>query len=169
MWKRPFATQYSQNSITPILYGRVVIISGLEKGITAFKILKQNGRWVTENVWENTDVALYMANGVIVNDTFVGLSHRRSGQFFAIDAKTGRTIWTSAPRQATNAAISRAGDLLFILKEDAELLIARSGPRGLETVKTYSVADSATWSAPAVSGRRLFVKDTASLTLWTID
>ena len=70
---------------------------------------------------------------------------------------------------ATNAAISRAGDLLFILKEDAELLIARSGARGLETVKTYSVADSATWSAPAVSGRRLFVKDVGTLTLWTMD
>jgi outer membrane protein assembly factor BamB len=169
LWKRAFATQYSQNAITPILYGQTVIVSGLEKGVTAFKILKQNGRWATENVWENADVALYMTNGVIVQDTFVGLSHKRSGQFFALDAKTGRTIWTSAPRQATNAAISRAGDLLFILKEDAELLIARSGPRGLETVKTYSVADSATWSTPAVSGRRLFVKDVASLTLWTMD
>ena len=75
----------------------------------------------------------------------------------------------SAPRQATNAAISRAGDLLFILKDDAELLIARSGAKGLETVKTYAVADSATWSAPAVSARRLFVIDIASLTLWTMD
>src|SRR5207249_1264491 len=113
----------------------------------------------TENVWENTDVSLYMTNGVIVHDTFVGLSHRKSGQFFALDAKTGRTIWTSAARQATNAAISRAGDLLFILKDDAELMVARSGPTRLETVKTYAVADSATWSAPAVSGHRLFVKD----------
>jgi outer membrane protein assembly factor BamB len=169
LWKRPFSTQYSQNAITPVLYGQVLIVSGLEKGVTAFKVLRKDGRWATENVWENTEVALYMANGVIVHDTFVGLSHRKSGQFFALDAKTGRTIWTGAPRQATNAAISRAGDLLFILKDDAELLVARSGPKGLDIVKTYPVADSATWSAPAVSGRRLFVKDVSSLTLWTID
>jgi len=58
---------------------------------------------------------------------------------------------------------------LFILKDDAELLVARSGPAGLETVKSYTVADSATWSAPAVSGHRLFVKDVSSLTLWTLD
>jgi outer membrane protein assembly factor BamB len=169
LWKRPFATQYSQNAITPVLYGQLVIVSGLEKGVIAFKVLRKDGRWTTENVWENTEVALYMANGVIVHDTFVGLSHKKSGQFFALDARTGRTIWTSAPRQATNAAISRAGDLLFILKEDAELLVARSGPRGFEPVKTYSVADSATWSAPAVSGHRLFVKDVGALTLWTMD
>jgi hypothetical protein len=52
-----------------------------------------------------------------------GLSHRNSGQFFALDAKTGKTIWTSPPRQASNAAILFAGDVLFMLKDDGELLI----------------------------------------------
>jgi len=169
LWKRRFETNYTQNCITPLLYGQTVIVSGLDKGVTAFKLVKANGQWNPVDVWENTEVSLYMTNGVIVHDTFVALSHKNSGQFFALDARTGKTVWKSAPRQATNAAISRAGDLLFILKEDAELLIARSGARGLETVKTYSVADSATWSAPAVSGRRLFVKDVGTLTLWTMD
>ena len=169
LWKRRFETNYTQNCITPVLYGQTVIVSGLDKGVTAFKLVKANGQWSPVDVWENTEVSMYMANGVIVHDTFVALSHKNSGQFFALDARTGKTVWKSAPRQAANAAISRAGDLLFILKDDAELLIARSGANGLETVKTYSVADSATWSAPAVSGRRLFVKDVASLTVWTMD
>jgi len=169
LWKRRFETNYTQNCITPVLYGQTVIVSGLDKGVTAFKLVKANGQWSPVDVWENTEVSMYMANGVIVHDTFVALSHKNSGQFFALDARTGKTVWKSAPRQAANAAISRAGDLLFILKDDAELLIARSGANGLETVKTYSVADSATWSAPAVSGRRLFVKDVASLTLWAMD
>jgi outer membrane protein assembly factor BamB len=169
LWKRRFETNYTQNCITPVLYGETVIVSGLDKGVTAFKLVKANGQWNPVDIWENTEVSMYMTNGVIVHDTFVALSHKNSGQFFALDARTGKTIWKSAPRQATNAAISRAGDVLFILKDDAELLIARSGAKGLETVKMYAVADSATWSAPAVSGRRLFVKDVASLTLWTID
>jgi outer membrane protein assembly factor BamB len=169
LWQRRFQTNYTQNCITPVLYGQIVIVSGLDKGVTAFKLVKANGQWSPVDVWENTEVSLYMTNGVIVHDTFVALSHKNSGQFFALDARTGKTVWKSAPRQATNAAISRAGDLLFILKEDGELLIARSGAGGLETVKTYSVADSATWSAPAVSGRRLFVKDVASLALWTMN
>jgi outer membrane protein assembly factor BamB len=169
LWERRFETNYTQNCITPVLYGQTVIVSGLDKGVTAFKLVKANGQWNPVDVWENTEVSMYMTNGVIVHDTFVALSHKNSGQFFALDARTGKTVWKSAPRQATNAAISRAGDLLFILKDDAELLIARSGAKGLETVKTYAVADSATWSAPAVSGRRLFVKDVGTLTLWTMD
>jgi outer membrane protein assembly factor BamB len=169
LWKRPFSTRSTQNTITPILYHDTVIVSGLDKGVTAFKIVKKNGGWDTENVWENTEVSLYMANAVVVNDTLVGLSHKNSGQFFGLDAKSGRTAWTSAPRQATNAAILRAGDLLFVLKEDAELIVTRVGPKGFETVRTYTVADSATWALPAISGNRLFVKDVASLALWTVN
>jgi outer membrane protein assembly factor BamB len=169
LWKRRFETNYTQNCITPLLYGQTVIVSGLDKGVTAFKVLKKNGQWDTENVWENTDVSMYMTNGVIVRDTLVALSHKNSGQFFALDARTGKTVWKSAPRQATNAAIVRAGDLLFVLKDDAELLVTRSGPKGLETARTYTVADSATWAEPVVSGNRVFVKDVATLALWTVN
>jgi outer membrane protein assembly factor BamB len=129
LWKRPFSTPHTQNAITPILYNQTVIVSGLDKGVAAFRIVKKNGGWDTENVWENSDVSLYMTNGVIVNGTLVGLSHKNSGQFFGLDAVTGKTAWTSAPRQATNAAITRAGDLLFVLKDDAELIVTRVGPR----------------------------------------
>jgi outer membrane protein assembly factor BamB len=169
LWTRPFKTRSTQNCITPLLSGQTLVVSGLDKGVTAFKVLKVNGQWSTENVWENTDVAMYMTNGVIVHDTLVALSHKNSGQFFSLDLKTGKTVWTSAPRQATNAAIVRAGELLFVLKDDAELLITRSGPHGFETSRTYTVADSATWAEPVVSGNRVFVKDVATLTLWTVN
>jgi outer membrane protein assembly factor BamB len=167
LWKRPFSTSFTQNAITPVLYHDTVIVSGLEKPVTAFRIVKKNGGWETQNVWENAGVAMYMANAVVINDTLVGLSHKNSGQFFGLDARTGKTVWTSAPRQATNAAILRAGDLLFVLKDDADLIVTRVGPRGFEPVRTYTVADSATWALPAISGNRLFVKDVASLALWT--
>ena len=143
------------------------IVSGLEKGVTAFKVMKRDGQWTTDNVWDNQDVSLYMTNGVIVRDMLVGMSHRNSGQFFALDAKTGKTLWTSAPRQATNAAIVRAGDVVFLLKDDAELIVAKPSASGLDPVKRYTVADSATWAAPTVAGNRMFVKDTSALALWT--
>jgi outer membrane protein assembly factor BamB len=169
LWKRPFSTSYSQNAITPILYRQTVIVSGLDKGVAAIRIVKKNSGWDTEPVWENNDVAMYMSNGVVVGDTLVSLSHKNSGQFFGLDASTGKTLWKSAPRQATNAEITRAGDLLFVLKDDAELVVTRIGPKGFEPVRTYTVADSATWAQPSISGGRIFVKDVASLALWTLN
>jgi outer membrane protein assembly factor BamB len=167
LWQRPYSTEYDQNVITPILYGDTVVVSGLEKGVTAFKPIKRGAQWTTENVWETREVGLYMTNGVIVRDRVFGLSHRNSGQFFALDAKTGKTIWTSPPRQASNAAILFAGDVLFMLKDDGELLIADATAASFAPVKRYTVADSATWAQPTIAGNRMFVKDTASLALWT--
>jgi outer membrane protein assembly factor BamB len=167
LWKRPLSTNYTQNVITPILYGDLVIVSGLEQPITAFRIVKRGDQWTTENVWQNADFPLYMTNGVIVGDALFGMTHKNSGQFFAVDAKTGRTLWKSAPRQATNAAIVHAGDVLLMLKDDGELIVAKASTSGFEPMKRYTVADSATWAQPTVSGNRMFVKDTSALTLWT--
>src|SRR5207249_8368501 len=132
-----------------------------------FRIVRRGSQWTTEDVWNNQDVALYMTNAVVVRDMLVGMSHKNSGQFFALDANTGKTLWTSAPRQATNAAISRAGDVVFLLKDDAELIVAKPSASGLDPAKRYTVADSATWAAPTVAGNRMFVKDTSALALWT--
>jgi outer membrane protein assembly factor BamB len=167
LWKRPFTTSFSQNAITPMMYGDTVIVSGLEKAVTAFRVVKRDNQWTTENVWENQEVSLYMANGVIVRDMVVGMSHRKSGQFFALDARSGKTLWTSPPRQATNAAISYAGDVLFLLKDDGELIVAKASASAFEPVKRYTVADSATWAAPTIAGNRIFIKDASSLMLYT--
>ncbi|HYU80797.1 MAG TPA: PQQ-binding-like beta-propeller repeat protein [Vicinamibacterales bacterium] len=169
LWKRPFNTRSTQNTITPIVYGDTLIVSGLEKPITAFRILKQGKQWTTENVWENSDVSLYMSNAVLVRDALCGMSNRNSGQFFCLDAKSGKTLWTSEPRQATNAAVVRAGDVWFALQDDGELIVLRGTASAFEPVKRYTVADSATWAQPVIAGNRIYVKDVADLTLWAIE
>ena len=97
------------------------------------------------------------------------MSHTNSGQFFALDAATGETLWSTAGREATNTAIVKAGNLLFLLNDDAELMVARASRAGFEPFRRYTVADSATWAQPAISGSRLFVKDVSTLALWTLD
>ena len=43
----------------------------------------------------------------------------------------------------------------------AELIVARASRVAFEPLKRYTVADGATWAQPAISGERIFVKDTA--------
>ena len=169
LWKRSYSVPYTQNDITPIFYNQTLIISGLEQPVVALRIVRRDGRWTTETAWENKGVSLSMANAVVARDTMFGMSARNSGQFFALDAKTGKTLWTSPPRQGTNAAIIRGGDVLFILKDDGQLIVARANPAGYQPIRTYSVADSATWAQPTISGDRLFVKDVSSLTMWAMN
>ena len=110
-----------------------------------------------------------MTNGVAIDGVLFGLSHLNSGQYFGLDLDTGQVLWTSDPRQAENAAIVRAGDTIFSLEDDAELVVVRNSRTGFEPFERYEVANSPTWAAPALSRNRLFVKDVASLTLWTFD
>ena len=170
LWDRPYKTQSTQNTITPIVYEQNVIVSGLNNPVVAFRVIAGVGSgWKTEDVWSNPDVPLYMTNGVIINDMLIGLTHKNSGQFFGIDAKTGKTLWTSNPRQATNAAIVRAGNRVFALKDDAELLILSNSRTAFEPLKRYTVAGSATWAQPVITGNRIYVKDLDSLTLFTLE
>ena len=110
-------------------------------------------------MWTNNDVTMDMSTGVLIGNSLFGFSPRNSGQFFAIDANTGQTLWLSEPRQGDNAAVVRAGDLWFALETDAELVVARANPKQFEILKRYTVADSATWAQPVLSGQRVFVKD----------
>jgi outer membrane protein assembly factor BamB len=129
LWRRPFSTEYTQNIITPILVGQTLIVSGYQKPTSALRIVRKGDQWTTEEVWENAAAPLYMADAVVASDKLFVLSHRNSGQYMLVEVKTGKTVWTGTPRQANNAAIVRAGDLIFSLEEDAELMVGRVGRR----------------------------------------
>jgi outer membrane protein assembly factor BamB len=166
-WEHPWKSPYVP-AITPVLYRETVIVSGQYRGVTALRPVRRKDKWVVEVAWETPEVSMFLSNPVVIGDTLFGMSHLNSGQFFALDVSTGRVLWLDRPRQATNSALVKADDLLFFLNDDAELIIARSSRTGFEPFKRYSVADSATWAQPAISGTRMFIKDVLSLALWSL-
>jgi outer membrane protein assembly factor BamB len=168
LWKHPWPSPFVQ-AITPVFYRETIIVSGHNRGVMALKPIRREGTWAVDVVWETKEVSMFLSNPVVIGDTMFGLSHRNSGQFFAIDAPTGHVLWLDRPRQATNTALVKADDLLFFLNDDAELIVARSSRTGFEPFKHYTVADSATWAQPAISGTRIFIKDLSSLALWSLD
>jgi outer membrane protein assembly factor BamB len=169
LWRVPFEARSITNSITPLVYGETVIVSGQGKPLTAFTIAKRGDRWTADLTWENPQLQMSFSNPVLVKDAVFSLSPLNSGQFFWADAKTGTTLWRSAPRQAGNASIVKSAEFLFVLTDDGVLKIARSTPGEFEPLKSYTVADSATWAAPVISGNRVFVKDISTIALWTFD
>lgn len=168
LWEFPW-TGGRSGGIMPIPYRDQLIVSALTAGVVAITPRYRDGKWVVEKAWETAAVEMYISHPVLVGDTLFGFSRRASGQLFALDARDGQVLWLGEPRFATNVALAKAGNLLFVLKDDAELIVARASSSAFEPVKTYEVADSATWAQPVLSGRRLFVKDVSTLILWTFD
>jgi outer membrane protein assembly factor BamB len=168
LWEYPWRSRSTPSAITPILYDALLIVSSEGMGVTALKPARRGGRWVVDVAWATRDVSLFLSNPVVVGDTLFGLSEKARGQFFALDAKSGTVLWLGPPRQASNTAVVKAGRILFLLDDDGELIVAKSSRTGFEPLTRYTVADSATWAQPAVSGDRIFVKDSTSLSLWTL-
>jgi outer membrane protein assembly factor BamB len=167
LWRYPW--EGGGGSTTPVQHGDTIIVSALDKGVTALRPTMRAGQWIVERRWEAQDVSMYVSNPVVIADTLFGLSHRARGQFFALDATTGAVLWLGQPREAENTAFVKTDALLFLLNDDAEFIVAKPSRSGFEPIVRYTVADSATWAQPTISGNRIFVKDVTSLSLWTFD
>jgi outer membrane protein assembly factor BamB len=166
LWKIPFNTEYVQNIPTLALYHDLLIFSGLSKGIMAVRATEKGGTWLAENVWRNSDLSMYMSSPVVQGDLLFGFSHYKKGEFFCADARTGTTQWTSPPRQGDNAAVLIAGEYLLLLKDDAELIVAKASGKSFEPLRQYTVADSPTWAHPLVLRNGVVIKDATTLALW---
>jgi outer membrane protein assembly factor BamB len=169
LWRIPFSTPYEQNIVTPALYHDTLLFSGLGNGVMGVRVLKRGSEWVTETIWQNKDVGMYMSSPVVSGDLMFGLSNLKHGQFFCLDARNGATLWTSEGRQADNAAVIDGGSVLFLLTNDAELIVARKTVKGFEPLRKYSVADSPTWAHPVVLNNGILIKDLSTLALWGTD
>ena len=96
-----------------------------------------------------------------------GFSNRSGGTFFCVDSESGKTLWTSDPKQGDNAVILISGELLLLLKDNAELIVARASGNGFEPLHRYEVAASATYANPLVRPRGIVVKDNTNLSYLT--
>jgi outer membrane protein assembly factor BamB len=167
LWRIPFTTEYDQNTITPIVFGDLVIYSGINKAATAVRPSQSAGKWETPEVWQNADVPMYMSTAVESGGYLYGLTHRSRGQFFCVDARTGKTMWTTKGREGENAAFMTAGALLMAITTEGELVVMRANPKQFDLIKRYTVADSPVWAHPAPAGSGIVVKDEQSLAYWT--
>ena len=174
LWMLPAKSEYDTNSVTAVAYKDLVIFAREAQGLTAIRILKKGAELRPEEVWSNRDVELYLNTPVVQGNTLVGLSVRQKGQFFGIDADTGKTVWQGAGRMGENAAIlNLGGKALLLLTNDANLIVlpgdaTGSAAKGYAPVAQYTVAKSPTWAHPVLLGRQLLIKDEQTLASFEI-
>ena len=169
LWEQALVSPNFTNSITPVRFGDTVIAWGHGGPMTAFAVTRAGTQWAIRPAWEAPDLPGRMSNSVLDGKVMYGLTSRNMGQYYVMDPMSGKTLWSSEPRQAAQAALVRAGNLLFSLENDGELVVFRTSAAGLEELRRYKVADAETWAQPAISGNRIFVKDVSTLTLWTLN
>jgi len=168
LWQIPAATQRrSYNSATPIIDGQTVIYTGQGKGTRAVKIEKQGDGFATKELWSNEELGTGFNTPVLKDGLLFGLSPR--GNFFCINAKTGKSAWKDATRHEKFGAILDAGSVLLALPSNSELVAFKPDGKEYAEIAKYKVADTPTYAHPVLSGKRMFVKDRESLAMWVIE
>jgi outer membrane protein assembly factor BamB len=164
LWTLPAKSEWETNSVTPVAYKDMVVLSREGQGLTAVRLVKEGSEFKPQEVWNNKEIDLYMNTPVLQGNLLFGLSVRQKGQFFAIDADTGKSVWLGPGRMGENAAILNLdGKALLFLTNEANLIVQPATAKGYSPVAQYSVASTQTWAHPLVLGRRILIKDETSL------
>ena len=165
LWSLPFVTPCDQNIVTPLRVGERLLVSSVDKGTMAIELKRAGSEWNPAIAWHTPEVSMYMSSPVLANGKVLGLSHKKKGQYFALDAITGKVEWTSAGGQGENAAFVVAGDSLLVLQGDGNLLVLPRDAAGFAPTRTYRVAESATLAHPVPTRAGLLIKDESGLSL----
>ena len=167
LWSVPFTTAYDQNIVTPIVSGDLVIYSGTDQPLAALRVHETAGKWITERAWQADAVPMFMSTAVLSGGYLFGLTHRNKGQFFAVDARSGKVLWTTRGREGENAALVAAGELLLATTTEGELVIAHRDPAKFALIRRYTIAESPVWAHPVPAGRGLLIKGADTVAYWT--
>jgi outer membrane protein assembly factor BamB len=168
-WQMDFAPKgMASNTATPIVDGQTLIYTGAGRGTVAVKLEKTGDAITARPLWSNPELAPQFASPVLKNGLLYGLSQR--GHFYCINAQTGKTAWVEAEGgRGGFGSIVDAGPVMMALTPKSQLIIFQPTDREYTQVASIKVADNPTYGYPVVAGKRIFVEDQDSVTLWTLE
>ena len=166
LWSVPFVTPCDQNIVTPLRAGDLIVASSQDTGTQGIRIVRKGAGWEPVVAWHTQDVSMYMSSPVLVNGRVIGLSHKKRGQYFALNPATGAVETTSEPGQGENAAFVVARGALLLQQGDGTLLVLPSDGQSFSPLRRYHVADSATYAHPVPTALGILVRDESGLSLF---
>ena len=170
LWQAAFAPQgMAYNASTPILDGQTLIYAGQGRGAKAVQLEKKADAYAAKEIWSNPDISIQFNTPVVKNGSLFGFT--ASGDFFCLNAGTGKQAWTSPGTGGRGGygSMVDAGLVLLALTPKSQLLVFEPTDKQYTELASYKVAEKATYAYPVVAGNRIFIKDQDSVTLWTIE
>jgi len=167
LWKTPFQAAKYNNTVTPIVAGQTVICAGMGTGTEAVEVTKEGDAFKAKELWKVKQSPHQYNSPVLKDGQIYGLSG--SQNFYCLDAKTGKLLWTDDAKRGDGASILDAGPVMLAQCNNGELVVFKPSGKGYEELAKYKVGDTPVYAVPAVAGNRIYVKDRDSVILWTVE
>ncbi len=168
LWQIPTVpVQRFYNSATPVVDGQVVIYTGQGNGTRAVKIAKKGSAFAASEIWKNETLGTGYNTPVLKDGFLYGMSEK--GYFFSMNAKTGETAWSDTTKNQNFGAVIDAGSVLIALPSNSDLYAFKPESKKFIQLACIKVSDTPVYAHPVIAGKRIYIKDQDTLTLWTVE
>ena len=172
LWTTPFTVAgMGYNASTPIVDGDTLIYAGQGRGIHAVKVAKQGDTFATTELWATPNTLSPQFNTAVLKDGFLyGLTQQNA--FFCVNEKTGAVAWSDAANRGTPAgygSVVDAGSVLLALTPASQLYVVQPSEKAFTQVASIKVADTPSYASPVISGNRIFIRDSDSVSMLTVE
>ncbi len=167
LWQAPFAPSgMGTNSATPIVDGQTVIITGAGRGTKAFKIAKDGDAFTAKELWTGKTGTVF--NTPVLRDgKLFGISE--GGFLYCMNAADGKDLWTTSDKLDRFGAVIDGGSCLLALSTNSQLIAYEPSDTEYKELAKIKVSDKQIYAHPVLAGKRIFVRDTDSLALLTME
>jgi outer membrane protein assembly factor BamB len=150
------------NAANPLILGDHLFVSA-SYGVGA-RWAKIGARQATK-VWESDDVMSSQYTTCVENDGYLyGIDGRQDvgvARLRCIDPSSGKVQWTEEGFGTGNLIL--ADGKLLIVKTDGDLVLAEPSPQRYRQLASAKLSDTTVQALAALSGGRLYVRDTKTL------
>ncbi|MGH9341068.1 MAG: PQQ-binding-like beta-propeller repeat protein, partial [Acidobacteriota bacterium] len=154
-WKHQWTTASDMNIATPIFSDPLLFISsGRGTGAGAFLLDRAGDRIKADVQWTSTQMQNHFNSCVLVGDYLYGF---HNSALKCIRLKDGQEMW--ADRSVGKGSLIFAQDHLFLIGEHGDVGVAEATPDGYREHGRLSVLEYKSWTPPALSGGRLYLRD----------
>ena len=160
LWRHPFQIQYDESIGTPVAAGDLVIVTATGQPLTALRISAQGDACQATVAWENDYLTSYLSSMLIRDGHVYGMND--GGEFACISLSDGKTVWIDGNHGYYCTPVL-ADSRLLGLNERGDLLVLEASPAGYRKLGQSRLADDATWTSPAVTGSRIYIRSKQGL------
>jgi outer membrane protein assembly factor BamB len=153
---------------TPIVDGQTIYHSGAGGALKAYQLQKEGDKISSKELWTNPTASIAFNTPVLKDGLLFGVNGQ--SQFYCIDAQSGKTAWTG-PRDSGDGygSVVDAGAVLLGITPDSGLVVIQPTANEYKELARIKVSDSRVFAHLIVAGNRLFVKDSDSVALFTVE
>jgi outer membrane protein assembly factor BamB len=158
LWRSPeWTNDFDINAAQPILLkdDAIFLSSGYSTGCILFDVKRSGSSWTVATRWKAVNKFKLKFNTGVCRDGFgYGLDE---GILACLDLSNGKLRWKSGRYNFGQVLLTE--NVLLVVSEEGDVVLCDVSPKGNREITRFHAIDGKTWNHPAISGNRLFVRN----------